>query len=594
MSRRKILLILISLWLHTTMCFAQWSPSGTLPVMHIVTHDSLPITSKTTYLDANCWIDALGLEGYTDMGSQQAPIALQIRGRGNSTWTDVDKKPYRLKFDKKQSPLGMTSNKHFALMAIALDGAAFRDAAAFELSNLLGLSWAPATQPVEVVLNGDYIGLYFITETIRVDKKRVNITEQADNDTIPEHIAGGWLIELDNYASDPHVTLHSRRGRNAIFTYKSPEELSPAQELWLTEQLDTIDSLITQPHRSGLPWGRMLDATDMARFYVLQEALDNFEAFSGSCYMWHDSASKGDPTWHMGPVWDFGNSLARNSPDFIYNIADTMHYKTLWIKDLVAYSQFNKLVHDCWKQFFVNDLPGFTQHLIELSDKIAAARYSDWRRWNSTWWTQQLGESQWLNRFLRKCHFLNQQWTQAPTQPDLLTHYTIYYDNSDTQWEHPTAFVRNLDELVPVTVPYPGAEMQPTGQSGIYRLDFTADSTVCEMDVVFSHADADPHDHWGTDSLAAHFYVVNHAIYKADRIAGLDWDGVYSGGSGIAMPVSTLQVSVSGRTITANHEIAVCDLQGRRMGKPGLTVTVSSPGIYVAVSALGTAKVAVR
>ncbi len=146
---------------------------------------AVPIVSKEEYVAGTYYIDALGLQGYESLGSEAKPLPLQIRGRGNYTWKDFDKKPYRLKFDKKASPLGMNKSKHFVLLAHADDNMCFlRNTVGFELSRQLGLAYTPEQRPVEVVLNGDYIGLYMLNENIRVDADRVNITEQADEETI--------------------------------------------------------------------------------------------------------------------------------------------------------------------------------------------------------------------------------------------------------------------------------------------------------------------------------------------------------------------------------------------------------------------------
>ena len=75
----------------------------------------------------------------------------------------------------------------------------YKDAGGFELSRRIGLAWTPKIQPVELILNGEYHGMYFLTEKINVDKNRVAITEQADGETDPEKITGGWLVEIDNF-----------------------------------------------------------------------------------------------------------------------------------------------------------------------------------------------------------------------------------------------------------------------------------------------------------------------------------------------------------------------------------------------------------
>ena len=178
--------------------------SGTLPVLFINTDGGVSITSKENYVNAKYYLDPMGSENVQAIGSAQAPLDMQIRGRGNYTWVGFDKKPYRIKLADKQPLAGLNKSKHFALLAHADDNYGFmRNIVGFQLSRMIGMPWTPADTPVEVVLNGDYIGLYFLTETIRVDKDRVNIVEQPDNITNPEEITGGWLLEIDNYDSDP-------------------------------------------------------------------------------------------------------------------------------------------------------------------------------------------------------------------------------------------------------------------------------------------------------------------------------------------------------------------------------------------------------
>ena len=188
--------------------------SGTLPIMFINTVE--PITSKEYYVNATCYIDALGLEGYESLGSADSPLPLVIKGHGNYTWRAFEKKPYRLKFNDKVKPLGMLKNRHFTLLAHADDDLAFlRNTVGFELSRMIRMTYTPAQEPVEVVLNGDYIGLYMLTEKIRVDKNRVNITEQDNLATDPEEITGGWLLEIDNYEEEGQIVPDAVSDQNS-------------------------------------------------------------------------------------------------------------------------------------------------------------------------------------------------------------------------------------------------------------------------------------------------------------------------------------------------------------------------------------------
>ena len=81
--------------------------SGTLPVLYIITEGHRNVDSKEDYLQAQWWIDAMGIDGYLSIGSAQQPHGMQIKGRGNYTWTNIDKKSFRIKLSTEERLLGM-------------------------------------------------------------------------------------------------------------------------------------------------------------------------------------------------------------------------------------------------------------------------------------------------------------------------------------------------------------------------------------------------------------------------------------------------------------------------------------------------------
>lgn len=123
--------------------------SGTLPVVYVNTEGGAPIVSKEDYLNAALWIDPVGVEGVEALGSADEPVTLQIRGRGNSSW-QMRKKPFKLKFAKKQRPFGFPKSKHFALLAHAGTQTYMQGEAAYEMARVIGLGWVPRSFPVEV------------------------------------------------------------------------------------------------------------------------------------------------------------------------------------------------------------------------------------------------------------------------------------------------------------------------------------------------------------------------------------------------------------------------------------------------------------
>lgn len=350
--------------------------SGTLPVMYINTDGGMEITSTEDYVNATYYLDNMGIEGIESIASPDSAFALQIRGRGNYTWRDFDKKPYRLKFDKKAAPLGMNKSKHFALLAHADDQMAFlRNTVGFELSRRLGLKYTPAQQPLEVVLNGKYIGLYFLTETIRVAKDRVNIVEQPDTATDATTITGGWLVEIDNYDETEQVRITEGNGEVIRFTYKTPEILSSQQERYLRTQMIAANSAIYSTDKSSETWEHYIDMDSLARFYIVQEVMDNAESFHGSCYLHKD---QGKTKWIFGPVWDFGNSYRRDNGFFIYQYPP---FGQTWIGEIAKYPRFQQKVVEVWQQFKGNDYEGLDEYIDSFVNQIYSASQSNYIRW---------------------------------------------------------------------------------------------------------------------------------------------------------------------------------------------------------------------
>lgn len=347
--------------------------SGTLPVIFINTENCEPINSKETYISATYWLDPCGNEDVEAIGTSETQLPLQIRGRGNWTWTGFDKKPYRIKLGEKAPLAGLTKSKHFVLLAHADDNIGFmRNTLGFAASSMFGLTWTPAQRPVEVVLNGEYIGLYFLTENIRIDKNRVNVTEQEDYASTD--VDGGWLVEIDNYDSDPHVTVYE--GSYPIwFTYKSPELLSNEQSDFLKNEMQSIQDAIVKKNFDS--FSSLVDVDMLARYYIVQEVMNDYESFHGSCYIWRQRGE--GEKWNFGPVWDFGSALFNDDNNFIYNSV----YHQVWIGEIVKnFPEFNEVVKSIWFELLEDNVQNrLVEYGKSFAEKISKAAASNYLRW---------------------------------------------------------------------------------------------------------------------------------------------------------------------------------------------------------------------
>lgn len=391
------------------------SYSGTLPVLFINTEGHHDIVSKEEYLHADWWLDNMGNEDFQSLGSPDAPLGTQIKGRGNATWTYVDKKSFRLKLDGKQALMGMPSNKHWNLMAYPDSWMGkISDALSFEIGRRMGMAWNPLQQPVEVVLNGQYIGLYFLTEKIRVDKNRVNIVEQKDNEIDSALVTGGWLLELDNYVEPGQIVIDEDDNQQIRFTPHSPEVLSDVQRNYITSFLMEADSAIFVENKADRTWEKFIDIDALAVFYIVQEVIDNPEAFSGSCYM---SKERGDSTRLVfGPLWDCGSSFQRYSSSYQF---DKFIYEELpsycqshWIAEITKFPHFQEVVRAHWQRFYNEVYPAMDAFIDAFGGQVESAGNADFVRWPQYSANQIPARLNAFYRpsFHRKVAWLNSKW----------------------------------------------------------------------------------------------------------------------------------------------------------------------------------------
>lgn len=389
-------------------------PSRTVPLVHINTQDSMPIISKDYYINGELWIDNCGIEGFESLGSDDAPMVMEIKGRGNYTWTCL-KKPYKIKFAKKLSPLGLDNSKHFVLKPDCDDWSGYlRNETGFETSRQLGMPYTTRQYPVELILNGEYEGIYFLCEKIRVESGRVDIMEQIDNDTNPYNVTGGWLIEKDGNGplinaqyqnNDPDESFY-------YFSSESPELLSQEQLNYITPLLQRIDSLIFVADKNDTAWENYLDINSLAKYYVIQEVMESVESFSGSLFMYKDWGE--DEKFKFGPVWDFDCSTYANGTTgdhFIFEYETEFTF--LWIKELLKFPHFQQNIRMVWKEFMANDvLSKVLEHAHQWRNIVKDAEISDSQRWPflASVHPEEL-TTQYLDIIARKVAWLDEQWT---------------------------------------------------------------------------------------------------------------------------------------------------------------------------------------
>jgi len=389
-------------------------PSGTLPIIYMTTNSGQAITDKENYVPGTVYIDPLNT-GYDALGTSAAPLPAQLKGRGNWTWNGFDKKPYKIKFDAKQKVFGMPKNKHWVLLAGADDWLGYlRNPVGFMISKALGLRWTPGLVPVELVLNGNYQGLYFLTEHVRVDKNRVNIQEQEDLCTNADSITGGWMVEIDNYWSENNIEFNEGNGQHVMVSLDVPEVLSSVQRAYIEGQMSALNNALYGNSSAILE--QLLDIEEAAKYYLVQEIMEDCESYHGSCKLYKDrDGAEGTDKWKFGPVWDFGNAYDRHAERWIY---DGPTWPQYWIGQLATWPVFQKAVKEQWWVYYHNHKDTIKQQAIDFANSLKVAAQRDAQVWDGTQNFRNNGNmndrrDDFINRYNWRINWLYQQWGEG-------------------------------------------------------------------------------------------------------------------------------------------------------------------------------------
>lgn len=286
-----------------------------------------------------------------------------VKGRGNSSWIYAPKKPYNIKLAEKAPLFGMGAAKKWALLSNYLDHTNLRNEIAFAMSRQAGLAFTPDAAFADLYLDGEYRGVYQVSERVLVHPERVDITDleeatqklndrplkdyprRVEGGTLngeengsyqyyeipndPEDITGGYLIQfqLRNRAKRGEFIT----GHGVICEVCGPKYASKAQTEYIRNFVQELeDAVYSDSGRNSLGkhYSEYLDTDSMALGYLIQEITGNIDGAMTSFYFYKESDLTGDGRLHYGPVWDFdlafqNISRAVTAPD------GELHYSVL-------------------------------------------------------------------------------------------------------------------------------------------------------------------------------------------------------------------------------------------------------------------------
>lgn len=222
----------------------------------------------------------------------------KISGRGNSTW-DQDKKPYSIKLPAAYSLCNMDAGEKWNLLALCLESDKIHSKLVYDMAAELGMNYAVQSTWVDLYCNGEYSGLYLLTEAVTVGEGRVEIHELSGKDT---DISGGYFLEKDlvdaENAVSPYVSTEY-----AMFNICSPKEVNEEQIEYISGYMRWIERMIVS---GDSEYHNYIDVDSFADHLILENIALDDDGMVRSTFFYKD---RGDDKLYLGPVWDYDRAM---------------------------------------------------------------------------------------------------------------------------------------------------------------------------------------------------------------------------------------------------------------------------------------------
>lgn len=290
--------------------------SSNIPIVVINTNSQTILDDPRIVCDMGIIDNGPGIRNYLNdpYNNYNGKISIEIRGSSSQMFP---KKSYALETqDSIGNPLnaslmGMPAENDWVLYAPYTDKSFMRDVLAYKLGNDQG-HWAPRTRFCELVINGEYLGIYVMLEKIKVDNNRLNIANLTTVDTTGDELTGGYILKVDRYDSPvDHFTSSFNTIPNNTqinYVYDDPEEqdLLPVQEQYIQDYVYDFEYAAFQPTFADTAVGypKYADMNSFVDYFIVNEVSRNVDGYRLSAFVYKDKESNGGKLM-AGPLWDY-------------------------------------------------------------------------------------------------------------------------------------------------------------------------------------------------------------------------------------------------------------------------------------------------
>ena len=325
-------------------------------------------------------------------------IAIEKRGSSSQT---LPKKAYGLTTLKDDnatnnnvSILGMPKENDWVLNSLAFDPSLIRNYLSYDLARSTG-NYAARGEFCEVVINGDYKGLYIFMEKLKIDDERINIVKINNTDNALPELSGGYVTKADKTTGGDPVawTMQSYSGAtDYLHENPKPAEITSQQSNYIRSQFTLLQNAATAQNASiinGFP--SIIDIPSFVDFMLINELASNADAYQYSTYFHKDRNGK----LRAGPVWDFdltyGNDLFHwgfnRSHYYVWQFENGDNTGSKFWKDLYNHPTFRCYLSKRWQELMSEKgqlkYAVITAKIDRLSKLISEASVREYVRWGT-------------------------------------------------------------------------------------------------------------------------------------------------------------------------------------------------------------------
>ncbi len=331
---------------------------------------------------------------------------INIELRGNSS-LEFPKKSYALETQKSNgdnnnvSLLDMPRENDWILYGPYSDKSLMRNVLTFKLARDIG-QYAPRTRFCELILNGDYQGIYVLMKKIKQDKNRVDIAKLTPADTNGDDLTGGYILKLD--WEDPKSQGRHSPIDGKLFHYHHPqkENLLAVQKRYIKDWIIHFERILSSDDYLDdvIGYRRYINMDSFVDYFISAQLAHNADCFRLSTFMYKDRNSR-DSTLHFGPLWDF--DLAYGNQDegpygtpygwvFEYDLDEINFWWDRFLSDSVFTDRIKKRWHELRQNVLSQD------RILAYIDSVALALDEAQQRNFDRW--KILGEWVWPNAYI--------------------------------------------------------------------------------------------------------------------------------------------------------------------------------------------------